>query len=106
MKIMKKKIIVSSMLFVPFIVNAQTGTDNETVSKLVDLAAAGGSLLAFTIAIFMMVASGLKYQTKSKDDRSADDTKELKADLTRIGIGAAIAIGAVNIVNWIWQYIQ
>lgn len=103
---MKKTILIISMLL-PLVTNAQiSGADNETVTKLVDLAAAGGSLLAFVIAIFMTVAAGLKYQTKSKEDRTAEDTKELKADLSRIGIGAAIAIGAVNIVNWVWQYIQ
>jgi hypothetical protein len=53
------------------------------------------------VAVVMIAIKGLGYAMKDSSERNEEDAKKLKAGLIRVGVGAAIALGAGNIGGFI-----
>jgi H+/gluconate symporter-like permease len=79
---------------------------DTTAKKIQSLVVNIGNIVIALLVGVLLLWAGVSYMVKDKNDRSEEDTKELKSKIMRIIIGAAIGFGAVNIADWIISAIK
>jgi hypothetical protein len=65
--------------------------------KLKNMITLAINTVVVVVAVVMIAIKGLGYAMKDSSERNEEDAKKLKAGLIRVGVGAAIALGAGNI---------